>query len=502
MRRPTIAFLASVLALAVAAGVSSPLSTSPERATAPTATPASPTPASPTPTEEGDEPRGANEEAEEQAERTEQRLEALAEAIAEGRFGQEQAVTGTPARGWLGEQVLDATTDDWEPAIAADLNAPFVYLLTTRYGEPKPCQGNCPVPFITLTVSKDGGTTWGRTRPLCACKGSGQFDPIIEVVPDTGEVYALYMNGYNVVFVKSSDRGKTWTEPVPTWGKVSWNDKPILTTDATGTHVYASWNGPQGGDAWVAQSHDDGAIWTQTKLTNSKTRYYFAFDGTVLPDGTVVISEGSVTYTAPGANPEGVVKQHAFVSEDLGATWTNVVVDTVEVGEPCADCRADYYIGHSSVSSDARGRVVFVYDGATQPFGPQRIYVRRSRDGGLTWSGRRALSVAGENATAPAVEATGRGDVRLFYFQTANGDDPDLWNVWYRSSRDGGHTWSRPVNVSDADSGADYKTPEGFMEPYGDYGEIAINSAGQTVAAWGEGFSWLGPGGAWTNVQV
>ena len=445
--------------------------------------------------------RGAATEAQEQATTTQQRLDALRAARQAGLFGEREAVQARPAAGWLGERLLNAGTDDWEPAVAADPSAPWVYVLTTRYGQPKPCPGNCPVPYIVLERSSDGGHTWTKGIPLCACKGPGQFDPIIEVVPGTGHVYAVYMNGFNVVFVKSTDHGRTWSAPVSTYGNVSWTDKPVLTTSADGRDVYASWNGPQGGDPWMAVSHDAGATWTQTKAVDSE-RYYFAYDATVLPSGTVVFSQGSLTYTGPGGDPEGVVKQHVLISTDRGRSWRDVVVDTVPVGEPCADCRADYYLGHSSVSSNAGGDLVYAYDGATEPFGPQRIYVRRSTDGGTTWSGRIALSVVGENATAPVLEFAGARDVRLYYFQTAGGDDPNLWNVWYRSSGDGGSTWTAPVKISDASSGAEYKTAAGFFEPYGDYGEIAVTSRGKTIAVWGEGFSWLGPGGTWINVQT
>jgi hypothetical protein len=41
----------------------------------------------------------------------------------------------------------------------------------------------------------------------------------------------------------------------------------------------------------------------------------------------------------------------------------------------------------------------------------------------------------------------------------------------------------------------------GFAEVYGDYGEIAITSAGKSIAAWGEGTSYDGPGGVWVNRQ-
>ena len=51
-------------------------------------------------------------------------------------------------------------------------------------------------------------------------------------------------------------------------------------------------------------------------------------------------------------------------------------------------------------------------------------------------------------------------------------------------------------------SGAGYKTADGFLEVYGDYGEIAVTSAGRTFAVWGEGFSYTGPGGSWFNLQL
>jgi len=87
------------------------------------------------------------------------------------------------------------------------------------------------------------------------------------------------------------------------------------------------------------------------------------------------------------------------------------------------------------------------------------------------------------------------------WWMETNGGNVDAWNTWYPSSTDGGLTWTAPVKISDATAGAAYKTPAGFQEPYGDYGEIAINGAGKAVAIWGEGASWDGPGGVWVNRQ-
>jgi BNR repeat-like domain len=490
-RRSFVAILASVLMIAVAAA--SARSTAVPAATIATVT-------APSPTEAEQEGRGGDAEAAEQLRDTQERLDALREARAAGTFG--ARISGgsfTSAPGWAGEAVLNPTKDDWEPAIAADPRAPYVYVVATRYAA-KPCKGNCPSPWMALAISKDGGATWGTQRPLCACKGSGQYDPIIEVVPDTGAVYAVYMNGYNVVFIRSTDHGRTWTAPVTTYGKVAWNDKPVMAMSDDGHDVYVSWNGPKGGDPWVAQSHDGGQTWTQTRLASSDL-YFFAYDADVTSDGRVLLAEAGLDY-ANSVELDGPTQMHTFVSDDRGATWTDVVVDEFPPSIACADCRADYYAGHVALSSDARGRLAIAYDAPVADHGFQRIYVRRSSDGGLTWSGRTALSQDGEHATAPMLESRGNGDVRLVYYQTATGGNLDRWNVWYRASRDGGRSWTDPVKISDRGNGASYKHPAGFGEVYGDYGEMGITSSGAAIAAWGEGPSYIGPGGVWINRQV
>ncbi len=454
------------------------------------------------------EGRAGNEEAQEEANLTQERLDALAAARANGTFGRATTVTSSPAPGWRGERLLNVGTDDWEPAVAADPRDPYVYLITTRYGTEKTCSSHCPTPFIPLTISSDGGATWGPQVPLCVCRGSGaQYDPTIEVVPNTGAVYSVFLNadragGFSTVFQRSTDHGQTWTDPVHVYGNVSWTDKPEITMSPGGRDVYVSWNGPQGGDLYVGVSHDYGATWSQHKLTSSK-RYYYAYDATVLPDRTVVFSESSLTYSGPGQSVEGPIWHHAIISRNNGASWENVIVDKVPNGEPCvaAGCSNDFYTGQTSVSTDESGHLVFAYEGPLVNKGPQRIYVRTSDDEGRTWGSRKALSVSGENATGPRLASGGLGDVRLWYMQTANGDDPDAWNVWYRSSTDGGATWASPVKLSDASSGAGYKTATGFLEVYGDYGEIDVTNTGNTIAVWGEGFSYTGPGGTWFAIQ-
>ncbi|HVQ18232.1 MAG TPA: hypothetical protein VMT27_04255, partial [Actinomycetes bacterium] len=105
-----------------------------------------------------EEGRAGNDEVAEEANLTQERLDAAAAADAAGTFGTALPVTNQAAAGWSGEQLLNPNTDDWEPAVAADPQDPYVYLTTTRYGTDKTCAKHCPSPFIALTISKDGGT--------------------------------------------------------------------------------------------------------------------------------------------------------------------------------------------------------------------------------------------------------------------------------------------------------------------------------------------------------
>jgi hypothetical protein len=321
-------------------------------------------------------------------------------------------------------------------------------------------------------------------------------------------VYAVYMNGYNIMFTKSTNHGNSWSAPVKVYGQVSWNDKPILAMSDNGNDVFIAFNGPTGGDPWLAQSHNSGSTWTQTKLTDS-ARYIFAFDGDVAADGTVYFAQTSLLYGGggnKGTYPTGAIEEHVYISTNNGTSWTDKLVASTQPGLDCvaAGCTPDYYLAHSAIAADNSangGRVVLLYDGATAAHGPQQIYATVSTNHGTTWSTPVTISQAGEEAVNPAIDSRGTGDFRAMYAQTSGGANPDQWNTYYRTSADG-VTWVAAVNISDATSGAVYKTANGYQEVYGDYGEIGITSTGKTIAIWGEGASYTGPGGCWFNRQL
>lgn len=448
-------------------------------------------------TDPAGEGRGGAEELEEQEEKTDQRLEALALARREGTLGVIERIRREPAPGWAGERIMNETGDDWEPAIAADPNRPFVYIMHNRYGGEPACRNGCPDPAMILHVSGDGGRTWRPERYLCTCRGvKGQHDPLLEVVPQTGDLYAVWMNNFDIHFSASTDHGATWSTPVFIHPDRNWGDKPNMAVSPDGQDIYVLYNGPTAGDVHASSSHDGGATWSTVRVTNSD-RYFYDYGGVILPSGRVLFSQISLTYSGPDNSAEGPVLIHVFVSDDGGVTWADQVIDQLELGTDCTSrgCYRDFYDSGPVLASDADADLVIAYSGASEAGGNRTVYARSSIDDGLTWSERVRISRTGVNAAYAAAVGRGDDEVRVYFADQRTG----AWNVRYRTSTDLGVTWTKAVRISDAISGTAYKGPRGFVEFYGDYGEIAITSSGKTVAVWGEGPSYYGPGGVWFN---
>ena len=67
--------------------------------------------------------------------------------------------------------------------------------------------------------------------------------------------------------------------------------------------------------------------------------------------------------------------------------------------------------------------------------------------------------------------------------------------MWYRTSTDGGATWTTPGQRMSAYMPAESQSgPTGFLFPYGDYMRIELNPncGNKPVMAWGEGHDWVG----------
>jgi hypothetical protein len=392
--------------------------------------------------------------------------------------------------------------NDWEPAIAIDPGTGIVYQLTTRYDGPEPCR-RCAGPYIIFRRSIDGGATWEADQFLTPFRKSHN-DPQIEAAGNS-TIYAAWLNDYvpGVKFVKSADRGITWTAPITITTKSmkpNWSDKPVLAVSADGRDVYIAFNAS---DSYVVASHNYGATFSQPVQTSNDKRYWFHTGGAVAPDGSVyfAVTDYSLDYT-------GDAHINILKSSDRGATWTTTRIDSSREA-PGYDWSPGCYLGFFGPSAvlaiDAYGMILLAYNANPDgpPGAPQRMWVRISNDA-ETWSERREISNGSPavNNAFPAVAAGPMsGDFRLAWQDDRNGSTT-AWNTWYRRTADGGANWTEPERVSDQPVGAPYKTTAGYAFPYGDYFEIAVDAEGRAHLIWGEGASYSGPGGTWYTRAV
>jgi len=397
-------------------------------------------------------------------------------------------IQAAPAPGWAGETILGGGDDDWEPAIAADPSSPYVYVMYNRFGGAKACQ-HCPSPAMLVQVSSDGGATFGPQRFLCTCSGVGsQYDPVLAVT-SSGTVYATWMNVSRIMFSSSTDHGTTWTTPLQVSGK-QWADKQWMGISGNGTDVYIAYESRS--SLQITSSHDGGTTFSTPITVNSDTGHYRYPNGfVVLPGGTAILADSS--YPNGSGTSSGTVDIEIWRSTNGGGSWTRTAVDAVTTG-------VDFNTSSTTtIAADPSGALVLEYGGATVVGSNGHIYVRRSSDQGLSWSARTVLTPGTGNASFPAEASSGGGAFVALWQESRAG----VWNTYVRTSTDGGVTWTPEVRISDATSGAPYVSAAGYAAPYGDYGMMAVTSAGKAIAVWGEGASFsIGPGGVWINRQT
>ncbi len=383
--------------------------------------------------------------------------------------------------------------DQWEPSIAADRFG-HVYVLYPQYLGVPGCD-ECASPTMILQISSDRGATWGSPRLIHRDGATtGQWDAQIVVDPIDGRtVYAAWLQDRksDTVVAKSTDFGATWSVVVANRTNAA-TDKPILAV--RGQEVHVGYNHAQ--KVWVSSSHDGGATFTSTTVNpNARLGWSLAGGGTIDPAGSVYFAWAG--YEQNGG-AKGPVNLYLSKSSDGGSTWKTILIDKSGAPPDCSAylCGWAYLGAQITLASDARGTLYALWNAGAVDKGPERIYFSKSSDGGKTWSARADVSAAaqGVNHAFPAIVARAAGDVRISWMDARAGG---LWNTYYRSSTNGGATWSAEVDLSTYVPGYEYIFPDGFSFPFGDYYEMDIDDRGVTHAVWGEGLNYDTPGSIW-----
>jgi len=389
-----------------------------------------------------------------------------------------------------------STGDQWEPALAADGHG-HIYILFPQYGAVSDCTA-CSIPTMSLLVSSDNGLSWEPPHPLVP-SSSGQFDPQIVVDPvDRQTVYASWLqnNKRDVMVARSQDFGRSWYLTVAQ-RSIDDADKPVLTVH--GPDVYVGFNHEQ--DFMVAASHDYAQNFSSAIVNpNAGSGSSLAGGATVDPTGAVYFSWTAYARQESSTHP---VSLYVSRSADTGRTWNTILLDTSSAPPDCAaqGCEDGYLGPQIALASDAAGTLYALWNSGETNGGPERIYFSSSTTSGSSWSARTDVSSADRktNHSFPAITAGAGGDVRIAWMDTRRHALPNqpLWNVFQRSSSNGGATWWPEAQLSGPARGYDYILPEGFRFPFGDYFSIAIDNLDTTHVVWGEGSNYKSPGSIW-----
>ncbi len=381
--------------------------------------------------------------------------------------------------------------DQWEPAIAAD-GFGHVYVLYPQYGQVLACM-YCPVPSMTLLISSNNGTTWQPAREITSHL-TGQFDPQIVVDPaDHRTVYAAWLQNRNTdaVVAKSVDFGQSWSVVIADRDGED-ADKPVLAV--RGQDVYLAFN--RDGKMRVAASHNGGVTFTVGDVDRELNLIRALGGGaTVDPERGIHVAWAGYTHSSAA---RGRVNLYASRSSDGGKTWATTRMASSSVAPDCSafHCEWGFLGAQITIASDAAGTLYTLWNAGTRYEAPQRIYFASSTTAGETWSAPTDVSLApkGVEHAFPALVAGEDGDVRIAWMDTRHAP---LWNTFYRSSSNGGATWSAESKLSSYVPGYRYIRSKGYSFPFGDYFEMDIDNQGRTQAVWGEGLNFRSPGSIW-----
>ena len=338
--------------------------------------------------------------------------------------------------------------------------------------------------IVSVFASSDQGKTWQRSNLPAYPAGFPalriQGDPSLTAGPD-GTFYASWdalnwgttqnaLPSAGVAVSKSTDGGRTWSDPVLSGTPV---DGPKITADLITGTVYEASSGGLGpkstGDPNASQgqvttrwlvSSTDGVHWTTPQPMGGQGSYMSAAYG-MLATAFSTSAQASLFSQANNDLCDSAPAPCTIfqTTTDSGVTWSRhaMAVPSPSNSFPGAIIAAD---------PSKQGR--FAVGLLAQSEGEFHVY--QTSDAGSTWTGP---AIVTEDATKPHFHgylAYSRQGVLGLIWRSWQGAPPGQavqagpfagststyypYNTWAAMSRDGGGTFSQPLKISRADSPA------------------------------------------------
>ena len=302
----------------------------------------------------------------------------------------------------------------YHPAIAVDGSNIYVVWFDYTPGNPE----------IFFKRSRDGGVTWTADKRLTDSEG---FSSTPAIAVNGSNIYVVWWDydyatgNSDIYFRRSVDGGSTWEAKMQLSKNAGFSSNPSIAVD--GSNIYVVWedDSPGNREVYLKRSVDGGVTWNanQRVTRNAGDAFWpsIAVDG---PNIYVVWEDDTA------GKPEIYFKR----SVDGGVTWT-----------------ADKLLARNSGGSylptmAAVGSKIYVaWHSYIQ--GKTEIFLKRSVDGGITWTGNQRLTNTAGGSWGPAIAVDGLKVSVVWNDDTTKNDE-----IYFKRSGDGGTTWTADMMLT------------------------------------------------------
>jgi hypothetical protein len=267
-----------------------------------------------------------------------------------------------------------------------------------------------------------------------------------------------------VLVSRSTDRGRKWSEPIPLIADTDptvVDDKESITADPHDSRlVYAVWDRlvfsdatqtfENGGPTWFSRTTNGGESWEKARII-----YDPGFDAQTISNQIVVLPSGDLVDVFVLVTQANEAISNFFVavvrSSNKGVTWSKpTIVNTLQsigvvdpkTGEPL---RTGDIIPDIAVDSESGRLYLSWQDARFSALKRDGIVLSTSKDGGVTWSAPVQVNKAASvQAFTAAVQVADDGALGLTYYDFRNDNaDPKvlLTDYWKIVSHDSGKTF-------------------------------------------------------------
>ncbi len=323
------------------------------------------------------------------------------------------------ALNWSGTTDLsDANQNATTPQVAVDNSGNSIAIWSWSNGSKT---------IIQSSYSSDKGKTWSDPVNMSDTSNNGTFPQI--AMDNSGHAVAVWVwyDGSNNIIQSSSssDYGQTWSDPFDLTGTGRNASRPQIVMDNSG-YAIAIWERSEIGGTRIESSYSDnyGVDWYDavpiSEAEENANYAQIAMDSS----GHAV----SVWVRSDGAND----RIQASYTSDYGSTWSTP--DTISVVGVDADVPI--------VTLNDLGHSIIIW---TLYSGNNETQVAYSSDYGQNWSSGVTISTAGLEADRPDIAMDSSGNAIAIW----EADSATTYRINVSYSSNHGATWSDPIIISE-----------------------------------------------------